>query len=58
MFVLGLHKKPIFLTISYLGSFMETQLSAEFREDCPKLYGNCAFPQYLQTRELGEVSVF
>ena len=33
-------------------------VSAEFRMNCPKLCGNCAFPQNFHTRKLGKISVF
>ena len=33
-------------------------VSAEFRANCPKQCGNCAFPQNLCTRKLAEISVF
>ena len=33
-------------------------VSAQFRAIRPKLCGNCAFPQNLHTRKLGEITVF
>ena len=33
-------------------------VSAEFRTNRPKLYGNCASPQNFYTRKLGETTVF
>ena len=39
--------------ISWCGNFVET-----FFAICPKLCGNSAFAQNLQTRKLGEITVF
>ena len=33
-------------------------VSAEFRANRPKLYGNCVFPQNLYNRKLGKITVF
>ena len=33
-------------------------VSAEFQVNHPKLCENCAFPKKLQTRKLGEITVF
>ena len=31
---------------------------SEYYANCPKLCGNCAFPQNFHTRKLGEITVF
>ena len=33
-------------------------VSAYFRANRPKLWGNCAFPENFHTMELGEITVF
>ena len=37
---------------------METHIFAEFQAILPKHCGNCAFPQNVHTRKLGETTVF
>ena len=38
--------------------FWKGTVSAEFRANRLKLCGNCAFPQNVHTRKLGEITVF
>ena len=43
---------------SWCGNFVETHTFHRIRMICSKLCGNCAFPRNLQTRKLGEITVF
>ena len=50
-------KIPQFYLISWCEILWKDIVSAQFRANCPKLCGNCAFSQSYHTKRLGEITV-
>ena len=51
----GMHMLIIYL---WTNTAENTVISPNFLANCPKLCGNCTFPQNFHTRRLGEIKVF
>ena len=39
-------------------NFLVRKFCGKTQANCPRLCGNCAFPQYFHTRKLGEITAF